>query len=55
MVATPTIRATVTISLSAARKDPAVAALDVAFIVIVTTHPVLFLQFPGPSQQTQHG
>ena len=55
VVGTPTIRATVIINLSAARKDPAVAALDVAFIAIVTTQPLLLLQFPGPLHQTLHG
>ncbi len=55
VVGTPTMRAIVIINLSAVRKGPAVAALDVAFIVTVTTRPVLNLQFPGPLHQTQHG
>lgn len=50
-VGTATIRATVTINLLAARKDP-VAARCVAFIVIVTTHSVLLPQSPGPLHQT---
>ena len=48
VVGTPTIRATVIIYLSAVRKDAAVAARDVAFIVIVIIQPVLRLQFRGP-------
>ncbi len=55
VVGTPTMRAIVTINLLAVRKGPAVAALDVAFIVTVIIRPVLSLQFPGPLYQIQHG
>ena len=55
VVRTLIMRAIVTISLSAVHKDPAVATLDVAFIVTVTARPVLNLQFPGPLHQILHG
>lgn len=41
---TPSMRATVTTSLSAVPKDQAAEALVAAFTVIVTTRPVLLLQ-----------